>query len=194
MVYFRWSDEYSVGVPVIDRDHQSLFEIVNHHHDAFERGESNTVIASLARYVNEHFEREEHCLAEYGYPDLARHKEAHYRMRKLIHAVRKLHATRPDWVDEEKFLGFLKDWLAHQICDDDMKYVPYLKGGQQARAAGPPRPANEAEAGAWDEAAHKPYSALAAMEPSPSRSRTTTSRSSGVAPGCWTRAGWNHRP
>ena len=162
MAYFPWSDEYSVGIRVIDKDHQSLFEIVNHYHDAFERGESNAVIASaiasLARYVGEHFEREEHYLAEYGYPDLAQHKDAHFRMRKLIHAVRKLHATRPDWIDEEKFLGFLKNWLAHHICDDDMKYVPYLKGGQ-SHAAGP-------EAGARKEAGTaQPSPAQPTLEP-----------------------------
>ena len=94
--------------------------------------------------------------------DLARHKEAHYRMRKLIHAVRKLHATRPDWVDEEKFLGFLKDWLAHVNLRRRHEIRP-LSQGRPAGARGRAAAARErsGSGGVQDEAAHKPYSALA---------------------------------
>jgi len=58
-----WRDEYCTGDPIIDRQHQELFRIVNKLHDAMLEGHGSDVLGStldeLTTYTNEHFDYEE---------------------------------------------------------------------------------------------------------------------------------------
>lgn len=130
--FFSWEKKYSVGVRLIDIDHKNLFEIINTLHAGIKRGLSTSqigiAIAGLARYVDEHFEREENLMREYCYPDLPKHREIHRDLIRKVHAVRKVQITQPEKIDPDKLMSFLKDWLANHILISDMDYVPYLHG------------------------------------------------------------------
>lgn len=142
MTYFPWSQEYSVGVRLIDRDHKELVEQVNALHEQISETGTEAQIAAnlafLARYVKEHFTREEALMAEYGYPDLVPHRASHHKLADKIHAAQKVFAADPKQLDPRKFLLFLREWLVHHILVSDMKYVPYLHG----EAARPPAESN----------------------------------------------------
>ncbi len=72
MSRFEWSDEYSVGIRMIDYDHRGLFEVLNDLQDAVEHrhgeAEIGHTITYLVHYVQAHFEREERLMREYGRP------------------------------------------------------------------------------------------------------------------------------
>ena len=148
MAYFPWSQDYSVGIRLIDNDHKDLVDMVNSLHDQISGSDSEeqiaTTLAFLARYVREHFTREEALMAQYGYPDLAAHKASHHELAAEIHAAQKVFTSEPERLDPQKLLLFLRDWLVHHILSEDMKYVPYLIGGAgdaPAATSSPPAPA-----------------------------------------------------
>ncbi len=131
MTYFPWSNDYSVGIRIIDNDHKDLFGMVNALHaeskaDAPAKNIDN-LLAALSRYVEEHFEREEELMAAYNYPGLSAHKLKHKELALDVHALRKAHASQPRRIDRDKLLEYLKNWLSNHIMRSDMDYVPYLR-------------------------------------------------------------------
>lgn len=149
MTYFPWSQDYSVGVRLIDNDHKQLVELVNDLHEQIAAGASHervtTALAFLARYVKDHFAREEALMAEYGYPELAAHRLCHQNMAAKIHALQRVQRADPERLDPRKLLLFLREWLIHHILGADRKYVPYLHGEAAGLAVTEdPNPAPEA--------------------------------------------------
>ena len=51
---FAWRDEFSIGVPEIDRDHQQLFNIINKLYTMREEGKSNSGCARRASSFSGH--------------------------------------------------------------------------------------------------------------------------------------------
>jgi hemerythrin len=141
MTRFEWSDEYSVGIRMIDYDHRGLFEVMNDLQDAVEHrhgdAEIGHTITYLVRYVQAHFEREERLMGEYGYPHLADHKNNHRKLAREVFAVQKLYETDHNLVDLGKLIEFLRGWLIRHILGTDMDYAPYLRGSKPAAAVKP---------------------------------------------------------
>ena len=130
MTFLPWSNNYSVHIRAIDSDHKELFDTVNQLHAAIEQqrphDEVSFTINLLARYVKEHFDREEQIMAQYGYPKLAQHKSQHQRLKHMVKAIRRIHTEEPDRLDPNKLLKFLSDWLTNHIIRSDMEYATYL--------------------------------------------------------------------
>jgi len=130
--YFPWKDEYSVGIRLIDNDHKELFETVNELHaiieDDLDWAAIREITNRLVRYVQEHFEREEHLMAEYWYPGLAQHRQLHHNFVRLVFAIRKIEAEAPQRLDPKKLLALLEGWLQRHIMKADREYLPYLRG------------------------------------------------------------------
>ncbi len=133
MAYLAWSNDYSVHYRAIDNDHKELFDCVNRLHSAIEAGEIaehvDFAIAMLARYVRDHFEREERLMASYGYPRLAAHKAEHQTFRRVIQAIRRVHRQEPFHLDSAKMLTFLGEWLRQHILGSDMAYAHFMQDG-----------------------------------------------------------------
>jgi len=130
--YFPWSDEYSVGVKLIDDDHRELFETVNELHAEIKATPSprkmREITDRLTRYAQEHFEREEHLMAEYNYPHLIEHRQKHHNFIRMVYAIRKIEAECPDRLDPQRLLVFLEGWLRRHILKEDKAYEPALRG------------------------------------------------------------------
>jgi len=145
MPRFVWSEEYSVGIRLIDNDHRGLFDAMNDLTDAIERHGSAAEVAHtihyLVQYVKEHFQREEGLMRDYGYPEFEEHKQKHRKLSRQVHAIQKLHDASPELVDLTKLVEFLRGWLMRHILGSDMDYAPYLKGDMVPE----PAPAEEAE-------------------------------------------------
>ena len=139
MTFFPWSNDYSVGIRLIDNDHKDLVDTVNDLHDAVQAQQADEAVtralAMLATYVQEHFAREEKLMADYGYPGLAAHKAQHAALHRKVHAIRLVHVGAPLRLDPARLLDFLRDWLVRHILQSDLQYVPYMIG-DAGRAAG----------------------------------------------------------
>jgi len=141
MPRFEWSEQYSVGIRLIDNDHRGLFDAMNDLQDVVEKRRGEVEIAQtityLIRYVQEHFQREERLMRERGYPEFTDHKKAHRKLTRQVYAVQKLYESDHNLVDLEKLVEFLRGWLIRHILGNDMDYVPYLKDGSLGASVPP---------------------------------------------------------
>jgi|WetSurMetagenome_2_1015567.scaffolds.fasta_scaffold1481035_1 hemerythrin len=125
MPLINWTDNMSVGVARIDKEHQKLIEIINLLHSEMSAGKSNQVMGKildqLIAYTKSHFATEETLFRTYSYPQAAEHKQEHDNLtRKVLDLQAELKAGKT-------FLGaptldFLREWLTQHILKQDMGY------------------------------------------------------------------------
>ena len=129
----------SVGVDVLDKDHQILFEMFELLLDSREAPESSEVVGgvinSIIDYTRYHFAREEKVQEAIGYPGLVEHKALHQDLRKTAEEYQKQHLADAVSLDVEEFAGFLNDWLVNHIMVDDMAFKSYVTDKAKAEEA-----------------------------------------------------------
>ena len=124
MEHLHWKPEYSVGVPVLDRQHRGLIRIINKLTDETESdGMIDWVFDQLEAYTREHFATEEKLLQQYDYPDLAAHRKQHRNFEQWLKAVRMTwRSGAPRDQIATTVNEFLRDWLIRHILSSDMAY------------------------------------------------------------------------
>lgn len=131
----EWTDEFKLGLPVIDAEHRELLEVCNQFLDAVNNGQA---VAELARILEKmilltraHFTAEERMLDRHGYPGLVVHKAEHERL--LIQAEALLARYRDAAQEDEirnltmETASFLQTWLLDHIRTNDRPYQPFLR-------------------------------------------------------------------
>lgn len=122
----EWSDEYNIGVEVIDKEHQRLFKIINKlfAFDEEEKKNQRTCqegIKYFKGHAMKHFADEELYMANMGYKGLERHKEIHRGFRENTLPVLEQELERSGYSAEavEHFLGVCTGWLiGHTLIED----------------------------------------------------------------------------
>lgn len=126
----RWTTEFSVGVPDLDKEHQFLFAALNNFYEGLRTGipkESlNSLIDNLVHYTKLHFAHEEKFMASVGYPDLDYHKIEHQEFIEKVSEFQKKFKDGKLLVSME-VTGFIKDWITIHIKEKDMQYSLFLK-------------------------------------------------------------------
>ncbi len=124
-----WNPSFSVGVKLLDDQHQRIVRMINlliSDPGATVRSETTSeLLEMLTKYASDHFQAEEQLLEEYRYPDLAGQKEEHKAYRIKIVGLCQATISHEDSVPEE-LLKFMSDWWVHHILETDMKYRPFL--------------------------------------------------------------------
>lgn len=129
----EWSDEYKTGFKLIDNDHKGLFKALNDLDYRIKNLKDNSLsdisddLNFLARYVHEHFDREEALMREYEYPEFHQHSLSHRKIRRTVFAIRKLFLEKPELIDPSRLTAFFASWLKKHILTEDMAYGPFLK-------------------------------------------------------------------
>jgi hemerythrin len=121
-----WKDEYSVGVAMIDAQHQMFIGIINELYSAImskkEKDVLDDIFKQLVAYTQFHFQTEERYFDEFDYDGTEEHKAAH---KKLVDQVVELQNQESDIMqDPFKLLDFLEDWLIDHIMGMDKLYGP----------------------------------------------------------------------
>ncbi len=121
----RWTPEYSVGSPEMDRQHQGLLQILNELLRA--RGlryDSEPVSEALQRmtaYAKEHFQAEERLMEERGYPGLPEHQAEHQAfLNRTVQFC--LEAGRKPGEEPVELMRFLRAWWLMHILREDRAY------------------------------------------------------------------------
>lgn len=134
MMRIAWSDEFKLGLPAIDADHQELVALCNEFLDA---AHADAPIAELAAVLDRmllrtraHFVAEERMLDRHGYPSLAIHKAEHDRLLAQAETLRTRFAQARE-EDELRHVtletaDFLQFWLLDHIRTNDRPYRPFL--------------------------------------------------------------------
>ena len=134
MTRITWTDEFKLGLPAIDTDHEQLLTLCNEFLDAAEAGSSihklSAMLEQLILRTRAHFVSEERMLDRHGYPGLAIHKAEHER---LLVQAETLKARYDDAgrADETRAVtmeiaDFLQTWLLDHIRTNDRPYRPFL--------------------------------------------------------------------
>lgn len=76
-----WSDELSIGIPEIDKQHKVLVGLLNRLHQAIlehrAREECGEILEQLIEYTRVHFATEESVMSTFNYPQLEQHRKEH---------------------------------------------------------------------------------------------------------------------
>jgi len=129
----EWSDNFSVQVTTIDRQHKRLVDLINKLHKAMRTGAARTVIAQvigeLVEYTQVHFKDEEKMMERAGYADLEKHKVQHFKFVEEIAQFQEKFNSGKTMISMD-VMKFLKDWLLNHIQGTDKKYsADMIKAG-----------------------------------------------------------------
>jgi len=136
MRFVEWSEEFSVGIEAIDRDHRRLLELLNELHEAVETGGGREVLGKvldgLILYVSYHFAHEEGLFLRTKYPGYAKHRQAHLALRNTVTEIHAEFQSGSREVLPQQVLEFLKTWLFQHIMVADRAFSEYLAANRIA--------------------------------------------------------------
>lgn len=124
MLNYSWSEDYSVGDPVLDSHHKKLLSMFNQLSDVLVNSSLMTlldVLTDLKDYTIYHFEEEEQRMEASGYPDMEDHVALHEKFIAEVEAAIAKVNDAPTSVTEDMFI-FLSSWLINHIQKVDMAY------------------------------------------------------------------------
>lgn len=121
----EWEEKYSVGVSVIDSQHQMMFGIINELIEAIDTRTNeerlDKIIASIVQYKDLHFQTEEKYFKEFNYPEAPAHIAEHEGFKKKIAELKeKCSADKNEFAFQ--LVDFLEDWLIDHLMNVDQKY------------------------------------------------------------------------
>lgn len=129
MALMQWTEELSVHIAEIDKQHQRLMALINQLDDSIKVGNDKevlgVVLAELLDYTHTHFSFEENLLQTNGYPALEGHKAEHEAWTEKV-AFLGDYFKRGEKMDTEQIMQFLKIWLEEHIMGVDRAYTEHL--------------------------------------------------------------------
>jgi hemerythrin len=129
MVVAVWSSRYETGIALIDDQHRSIFESLNHLAAAFRAGSPEAHVdahlAKLTEYTLGHFQTEEAHMRQLGYPGLEDHLADHARLVAEARGLLAKHTAGHPMTMEVAI--FLSNLITQHIDSFDMAMVRYTK-------------------------------------------------------------------
>lgn len=130
MSFIDWINmDLHTGDPIIDQQHEKIFELVNDAYKLFLEIEDNsstfefvTCIMAIKEYLDYHFEEEEKIMKALNYPHLLDHIEKHNEVRYDVHllADKLIDEKNPNIKFlSKKLLLILRDLLVEHISNED---------------------------------------------------------------------------
>ena len=128
----EWSDRYSVGVKIIDDQHQYFIGLINELFEALENREYSEkldeILQKVLAYAEFHFKTEETLLESCNCPELQHQRNEHYKIsHQLDSLAKKRDRVKKDLPFYYKIIALLKGWLINHLTTDDQLYVAHLK-------------------------------------------------------------------
>jgi len=125
----QWHEEFSVGVPELDKHHRHLIEILNALVTAVNEGNNLKIIAGLMTDLNEytvyHFNAEEALFIKVQYPHVTQHIQEHQEFIDRLSRIDQL-LQRDQHVAAAELEEMLISWIMNHILTSDRMYMSYL--------------------------------------------------------------------
>jgi len=134
MALIEWNDSLTLGISVVDRQHERLVGIINRLHEATLEGRGTDVIGEIVDeliiFTATHFSTEEKYFAQFEYPDAEEHKLEHDALIARVNAFasdidKAQLSSRPALATE--LLQFLQIWWQYHMMETDSKFVALFK-------------------------------------------------------------------
>ncbi len=125
MTLLIWRDEFRLGIPAVDYEHQQLFALINETHDRIATSRSKDEIIDgleeIYAKIASHFALEEREMRDYAYDGYESHKTEHER---LLDGIREImdnfeHGLYADY--EAELAQHLGDWFATHFSTQDAR-------------------------------------------------------------------------
>jgi hemerythrin-like metal-binding protein len=134
----QWDQALSVGVPMIDAEHQGLIALINELSAAVRADQANDVLATtlnaLIAYTATHFEHEELEMARSSYPLTKAHTGEHRALKQKVLEIQAQYRAGRHAVVSLELATFLKAWLVKHIQGSDQNLGAWLKAHNPRRA------------------------------------------------------------
>ena len=129
MSLIEWDEQYSVGVPLMDSQHQKWFHYINEFHevvtDGSDHDEISELLDNLVIYSRYHFASEERLLKRVEFPELSQHEDDHARMTRRLLSLQEMFLSGKLEAAEE-LLKTLSSWVDEHILADDREYGIFI--------------------------------------------------------------------
>ena len=129
----QWKDQFSIGQRVIDKDHRTLFGLVNKFNESIPRfqnpGQMLSILASLKKYTQTHFQREEKLQQVLAFPFCEDHKKEHEALIEKLNGLieKAMRANEDNVTDVAVEIGsFLEEWITGHVLESDLPLKPYV--------------------------------------------------------------------
>jgi len=128
MSLIKWSGEYTLKMPEIDKEHKELAEKINHLYESMLTGRDCEVLKKLGNelysYAEKHFRNQEKIMKRAGFPDSDSHKLSHDKLLKKLKEL--MNNSLTDVMMDNYKLALLDDWCLDHILTEDKKYALYI--------------------------------------------------------------------
>lgn len=129
---YKWKDEYTVNITVIDEQHKKFLNIINQL-KVIINGNGNTcaeavtdIFFQLAYLIDHYFLKEEIYFNDLKYSNFEQHKAEHNLfINRIIQFQKDLQDNKPDLCLE--IYHYLEDWFDEHILKYDKEAVEYLR-------------------------------------------------------------------
>ena len=130
MEQITWTEDFSVGVVMLDDQHKRLIQMINRLiADPQATTGSETIsdlLSGMTNYALKHFATEEELMRKHNYPGLTEQVAQHRAFQKKT--VDFCSATMLQVkIVPETMLRYLSDWLVEHILKIDMAYKPFFR-------------------------------------------------------------------
>jgi hemerythrin len=126
MAFFEWSDDLRIDVPVIDAQHQRLFELAEHLFEAMRNDAGRDVVGQtlreLAAYTKTHYRAEERLIQRRGYRGLEAQLPQHSAFVERVQSLHARFSSGSAHISMEA-MHFLRSGLETHIRQRDMVWA-----------------------------------------------------------------------
>lgn len=128
--HYKWKDEYTTNIGVIDEQHKKFLDIINELKDIINnktcKDRVSNVFFQIAYLIDHFFVKEEIYFKDCEYPNFEQHKIAHN------HFIDRIIQFQKDVENNKENLcldiyNYLENWFDEHILKYDKKAVKYLK-------------------------------------------------------------------
>lgn len=123
----KWSDEYTLKIYEMDKEHKELAKVINCLHESMLTNKDckfvNKIADELFSYTETHFINQEKMMVSDGFPSAVSHKVSH---NKLLRQLKEL--ITDICTDGERDLiktSLFDDWFIDHLLIEDKKYGLY---------------------------------------------------------------------
>ncbi len=125
---FVWSDDYSIGIDLIDNEHKNIVSILSDLHKSIHERRSlefsREILDRLVQRTVLHFYDEEMMMEDLSYPGLQEHRTLHKLLIDRIVGLQKKLDAGETKINFE-LLHFLRVWLIKHVRESDNRFGSY---------------------------------------------------------------------
>jgi hemerythrin-like metal-binding protein len=126
----EWDGTLNIGVAVIDRHHQEMFDQVNRYYGEMMSGDGDVaargILEMITRSFESHFKEEEAVMARHSYPDAGEHGSRHREFLAKVAELKRDFETGKTGASAEIF-RYVANWLRNHIRHEDGKIAAFLR-------------------------------------------------------------------